>query len=104
MQPSSMILPLIRRDTPTGGNGERLLSFSPDSTTLLGKGLCNSIVVWSLELEMLKEVREAHSGCIKSLSWFEDGTKVLSTDDTGSVKVWSWSSTYRTLNMIHSTM
>ena len=89
MLPSSMILPLIRRETPTGGNGERLLTFSPDSTTLLGKGLANSIVVWSLDLVMLKEVREAHSGSIQSLSWFEDGTKVLSTDDTGSVKVQS---------------
>ena len=44
----------------------------------------------TVTMELLSEKKNAHSGCINSVAFSPDGTKIVSGSDDETIKVWDF--------------
>jgi WD40 repeat protein len=84
------ILPVLR-----GDNGIGPLAISPDGSRIaLGGTNSGSLSVWDVHKGKLLVTLSGHTQGMRSLAWTPDGTRLVSSSNDGTVRVWDSRSPY----------
>ena len=84
------VLPVLR-----GENGVNAISISPDgSRVAVGATNSGTLSVWDLRQGHLLVTLNGHTQGLTSLAWSPDGTRLFSSSDDGTVRIWDSRSPY----------
>ena len=79
----------LRRLSAQGVDGWLTLRWSPDGRQLIGGGYQSAFAIWDLETAAEPVLVPAMGLEVRALAWSNDGERIFSSDENGTVQVWN---------------